>query len=291
MKKESFLLKIWNILWPLFIYLIAQNLVNVIGIFILSFFGGGEELYYRYGVLFVLAAALICIPIYWKIYRKDEETAGNQRKDIPVNNRDYLLVIFSGAALALAMNNVIALTPLPVWFTGFEDTNQVIYGGGLLLQILSAGMFACIVEEVSMRGVVYGRMKRYFGKTAAMLLSALVFGIYHLNVVQGVYAFVLGLYFVWLYERYQSLWAPCIAHMSANLFILFMAASPICQRVLQTMVGFCLTTCISLLIFYYSWRVIKESDPKLDLEFVEKEPDTLEKLTEEYKAQEREDSF
>ena len=291
MKKESFLLKVWNILWPLFIYLIAQNLVSVIGIFILSFFGGGEELYYRYGVLFVLAAALICIPIYWKIYRKDEETAGNQRKDIPVNNRDYLLVIFSGAALALAMNNVIALTPLPVWFTGYEDTNQVIYEGGLLLQILSAGIFACIVEEVSMRGVVYGRMKRYFGKTAAMFLSALVFGIYHLNVVQGVYAFVLGLYFVWLYERYQSLWASCIAHMSANLFILFMAASPVCQHVLQTMVGFCLTTCISLLIFYYSWRMIQESDPKLDLEFIEKEPDTLEKLTEEYKAQESEDSF
>ena len=291
MKKESFLLKIWNILWPLFIYLIAQNLVSVIGIFILSFFGGGEELYYRYGVLFVLAAALICIPIYWKIYRKDEETAGNRKKDIPVNNRDYLLVIFSGAALALAMNNVIALTPLPVWFTGYEDTNQVIYGGGLLLQILSAGIFACIVEEVSMRGVVYGRMKRYFGKTAAMFLSALVFGIYHLNVVQGVYAFVLGLYFVWLYERYQSLWASCIAHMSANLFILFMAASPVCQHVLQTMVGFCLTTCISLLIFYYSWRMIQESDPKLDLEFIEKEPDTLEKLTEEYKAQESEDSF
>lgn len=291
MKKESFLLKVWNILWPLFIYLIAQNLVSVIGIFILSFFGGGEELYYRYGVLFVLAAALICIPIYWKIYRKDEETAGNRKKDIPVNNRDYLLVIFSGAALALAMNNVIALTPLPVWFTGYEDTNQVIYGGGLLLQILSAGIFACIVEEVSMRGVVYGRMKRYFGKTAAMFLSALVFGIYHLNVVQGVYAFVLGLYFVWLYERYQSLWASCIAHMSANLFILFMAASPVCQHVLQTMVGFCLTTCISLLIFYYSWRMIQESDPKLDLEFIEKEPDTLEKLTEEYKAQESEDSF
>ena len=278
-------------MWPLFIYLIAQNLVSVIGIFILSFFGGGEELYYRYGVLFVLAAALICIPIYWKIYRKDEETAGNRKKDIPVNNRDYLLVIFSGAALALAMNNVIALTPLPVWFTGYEDTNQVIYEGGLLLQILSAGIFACIVEEVSMRGVVYGRMKRYFGKTAAMFLSALVFGIYHLNVVQGVYAFVLGLYFVWLYERYQSLWASCIAHMSANLFILFMAASPVCQHVLQTMVGFCLTTCISLLIFYYSWRMIQESDPKLDLEFIEKEPDTLEKLTEEYKAQESEDSF
>lgn len=289
LKKESFLLKIWNVLWPLFIYLTAQNLISIIGVFIISFLGGGEEIYYRYAALFVLAAALICIPIYWKIYRKDEENAGNRRKNVPVNNLDYLLVIFSGAALALAMNNVIALTPLPVLFTGYEDTNELLYGGGLLLQILSAGIFACIVEEVSMRGVVYGRMKRYFGKRTAMILSALIFGIYHLNVVQGVYAFVLGLYFVWLFERYQSLWAPCAAHMSANLFIILMAGSSVCQRILQTMVGFCLVTCISLLIFYYGCRMIRESDPKLDLEFVEKEPDTLEKLTEEYKTQERED--
>lgn len=289
LKKESFLLKIWNVLWPLFIYLIAQNLISIIGLFVISFFGGGEELYYRYAVLFVLAAALICIPIYWKIYRKDEENTGNRRKNIPVNNQDYLLVIFSGAALALAMNNIIALTPLPILFTGYEDTNELLYGGGLLLQILSAGIFACIVEEVSMRGVVYGRMKRYLGKRTAMILSALIFGIYHLNVVQGVYAFVLGLYFVWLFERYQSLWAPCAAHMSANLFIILMASSHVCQRILQTMVGFCLVTCISLLIFYYGCRMIRESDPKLDLEFVEKEPDTLQKLTEEYKTQERED--
>ena len=40
-----------------------------------------------------------------------------------------------------------------------------------------------------------------------------------------------------------------------------------------------------------TWETLKCGKGQLDLEFVEKEPDTLEKLTEEYKAQEREDSF
>ena len=226
---------------------------------------------------------------YLKIYQKDKEEAGEKKKYVPMDNKDYLLVILSGAALAMALNNIIALTPLPIWFTGYEETNEVIYGGGIILQLLSAGIFACIVEEISMRGVAYGRMKRYWGKKKAMILSALVFGFYHLNVVQGVYTFVLGLYFVWLRERYKNLWAPCIAHMSANLFIILMAGSRVFQKVLGTMVGFCLITCISLLIFNYSWRMIKESDSMAEIEFVEKEPDTLVQLTKEYKEKERED--
>ena len=258
MRKESFLLKIWNVLWPLFIYLIAQNGVSLLGMAVFSFLGSAEELYYQYAAGLVLIAALVCIPIYLKMYQKDEAEAGEQKNTVPMENKDYLLVILSGAALAMAFNNIIALTPLPIWFTAYEETNEVIYGGGIILQLLSAGIFACIVEEVSMRGIVYGRMKRYWGKKRAMIFSALVFGIYHLNVVQAVYAFVLGLYFVWLKERYQNLWAPCIAHMSANMFIILMAGSSVFQKILETMVGFCLITCISLLIFYYSWRMIKE---------------------------------
>ena len=289
MKKESFLLKVWNIVWPLFIYTIAQNGIVLVAGGIFGFFGDAQELLMRYSVGCVLVAALICIPIYYKMYRKDECEKGTTRERVLPDNNDCLLIVLSGASLALAMNNMIAVTPLPVLFTGYEETNEIIYSGSLLLQILSAGIFACIVEELCVRGVIYGRLKQYFSKKNAMIISALIFGVYHLNVVQGVYAFVLGFYFVWLYERYQSLWAPCIAHISANLFVILLAGSQVFQKLLENLVGFSLITCISLLIFYYSWRMIKESAVSNKLEFEEKEPDTLEKLTEEYKVQERED--
>ncbi len=283
MRKESLLLKIWNVLWPLTIYLIAQSAASILGVLIL---GSRAE---DYAVLILLIAALICVPIYYRMYRKDKLIAGEEKRNIPIGNKDFLAIIITGAAIAVAMNNIISITPLPYLFPGYEETNEILFSGGMVLQILSAGIVGCIVEELSHRGVGYCRMKRYWGKRKAMILSALIFGVYHLNVVQAVYAFVLGLFFVWVYERYDSLWASIIAHMSANLFVIIFGASTLVVKLLNHIVGFCLITCISILLFYYVCRFMKQSNPVTELEFVEKEPDTLKSLTEEYKEQEREE--
>ena len=244
----------WNVLWPLAIYMIAQLITSVVGLMTV-----GEDS----AILCLLIAALISIPIYYKIHKKDAEMAGEVKRNIPLENIDFGVIIVSGAALAVAMNNIISITPLPYIFTGYEETNEILFSEGIVLQILAAGIFGCIVEEVSLRGVIYPRMKRYWGKNKAMIFSAIVFGIYHLNVVQAVYAFFLGLFFAWVYERYDSLWAPIAAHMSANLFVILFGSSAIVNRLLSNLV--------------------------VDLEFVEKEPDTLKSLTEEYQEQERED--
>ena len=55
LKKESLLVKIWNVLWPLFIYLVTQNVVAAIGSLIIP----NED----YLIVFLIIAALICIPI------------------------------------------------------------------------------------------------------------------------------------------------------------------------------------------------------------------------------------
>ena len=280
MRKESFLVKLWNVLWPLGIYVVAQIAASIVG---------GIFVSYDYALYFLLAAALVCIPIYYTMYKKDCALAGEVKRNIPMENKDVAAIIVSGAALAVAMNNIITITPLPYIFTGYEETNEILFGGPVILQVLTAGVFACVVEELSHRGVTYLRMKRYWGKRNAMIFSALVFGLYHMNVVQTVYAFFLGLFFAWLYERYDSMWAPIIGHMSANLFIIVLSSSEVMLRVMSNLVGFCLITCISLLVFYYGWRFMKQTNPLVDLEFVDKAPDTLEGLREEYKEQERED--
>ena len=56
-------------------------------------------------------------------------------------------------------------------------------------------------------------------------LSALLFAVLHGNLVQGVYAFVLGVYFAWLMERYGSIKVPILGHMSANFFITLISCS------------------------------------------------------------------
>ena len=77
--------------------------------------------------------------------------------------------------------------------------------------------------------------------------------------------------------------------MAANLFVILLSSSEVITNVMSTLVGFCLATCISSLIFYYGWRFLKQTNPLVELEFVEKEPDTLMGLTEEYQEQESEE--
>ena len=117
-------MKIWNVLWPLIIYAIAQIVVTLIGV---AVFGMDEE----YAVVAILAAALLCIPIYYRMYQKDGQDAQEEKPNIPMSGKDYFVIILCGATLAVAMNNLIMITPLPVWFPGYEETNEVIFGGGI----------------------------------------------------------------------------------------------------------------------------------------------------------------
>ncbi len=306
MRKESFLMKLWNVLWPPAIGLIAQVIATILGMLVIGIVSALttadkngmldsaemaanlEKISYEYMLVFLIVASLIAIPCYIFMIRGDSRHDGEVKRNLPMTNKDVLLIAAASAALALAANNIISLTPLPYLFPGFEDVNETIYSGGLILQIIAAGILGPIEEELGMRGITYLRMKRYWGKKKAMIFSALVFGVYHLNVVQCVYAFILGLFFAWLYERYESLWAPMIAHMSANIFVLMLSSNSVINDMLSTLVGYCLATCISVMIFYYGWRYMKQTDPRVELEFVEKEPDTLEKLTEEYKEHNQE---
>lgn len=298
-------MKLWKTVWPLFIYLIAQNVaavLGVIGIMLVLAMKNADaagmihmealtentmEVYMEYALVFILLSALVCIPIYYRMHKNDCRKAKEVKRNIPMTNKDIFCIIIASAALAVGLNNIINLTPLPYIFKGYEDTNEVLFGGGIVLQILSAGVFACIVEELSMRGIVYKRMKRYWGVRKAMIFSALVFGIYHFNLVQGVYAFGLGLFTAWLLERYDTLWAPIIAHMSANLFVIMLSSSSIFESIYGNLVSFCIVTCSALLIFFYCRHWMKQTNPLVELEFVEKEPDTLQGLADEYQGQER----
>jgi len=50
----------------------------------------------------------------------------------------------------------------------------------------------------------------------AVIISALMFGLYHGNLVQGIYAFIMGCLLALVYEWTGSFAAPVLFHMIAN---------------------------------------------------------------------------
>lgn len=55
------------------------------------------------------------------------------------------------------------------------------------------------------------------GAGPAMLLSAVIFGIMHVNLVQFLYAGILGILLAFLLEKIGFLYAPVLGHIAANI--------------------------------------------------------------------------
>ena len=58
----------------------------------------------------------------------------------------------------------------------------------------------------------------------AAILSSIIFGAFHGNMVQAVYAFLIGLVCVFVYEKYKSIVASIFLHISANMFSLMISS-------------------------------------------------------------------
>ena len=87
------------------------------------------------------------------------------------------------------------------------------------LGIISFGILAPLGEELIFRGLVYGSLKKAMPVPAAIVLSGFLFGLFHGNLVQGVYATLLGCVFALSYELYGTLLIPILMHGVANLFV------------------------------------------------------------------------
>lgn len=90
-----------------------------------------------------------------------------------------------------------------------------ITGDNLTAQVLIVVILAPMLEELIFRRMLIDRMCIYGGKTA-VLLSALLFGLFHGNFSQFFYAFGLGLVFGYIYLNTGRLRYSVIAHMVIN---------------------------------------------------------------------------
>jgi membrane protease YdiL (CAAX protease family) len=84
------------------------------------------------------------------------------------------------------------------------------------LILLTIGIVAPIAEELLFRGLVFHMFNRHMNVKVALIVQGLLFGAFHMNLVQGVYASVLGIVLGIAYLLTGSLWIPIIIHIVNN---------------------------------------------------------------------------
>ena len=83
--------------------------------------------------------------------------------------------------------------------------------------LLGACVLGPLCEELLFRGLLAGRLARY-GQKPAAFVSALLFGLYHANLSQFFYAFLLGLLLAYAYFYTGKLKTSVVLHMLFNFY-------------------------------------------------------------------------
>ena len=265
---------LWRSLYPILVYMsmqVAACAFYVIGLAVFMAASGNMprdvsgyimERYAAATITILLLASLFTIPLFAWLYYRDvqkKKRAGWNEEWFPLTEWKLLWAAVGSAALALFGNGLISLMPLGQWADSFEEVNETLYTGSIWLRMAAVGFSGPIVEELTMRGLMYQRFRTMMRPAAAMIWSAAVFGVFHGNVIQGVYAFLVGLFFAWLMERTQRILVPMIGHMSANLFVVLLEDTGALERLYGSVTGYVGMMVLSGIVFVWSAAMLKDS--------------------------------
>ena len=149
--------------------------------------------------------------------------------------KEGLRLFLLSVSSALGLNLLLDLTGLITLSGSFQETASAQAAVPVGIGIVLYGIAAPFSEEVLFRGIFYRKAREAFGgemakeaaeqtravraRRAAAVVSSLMFGIYHGNLVQGIYAFLIGLLLCLVYERTGRLTAAVFFHGAGNLAV------------------------------------------------------------------------
>lgn len=142
------------------------------------------------------------------------------RRNKALLKRDAVLVAAYAIALGLGLNILTAWFQMFRISEAYEQVAGIQYSVSLPVGLVIYGILTPFTEEVIFRGIIYNRIRKYFPLPVTIFASALIFGCFHGNVVQMIYAIIMGMAIALVYELYgRCLAAPILFHCTANIVV------------------------------------------------------------------------
>lgn len=238
-KQHGGFYKFWRVVYPPIIFIAMQIVVSMVAgiVFMAQALAKAlpgmpdmmaitaeiTEFVMNNAMLFMLISNALCLPLFVFLYLRQRK--GRLKAERPAMRISDIGLIFAVSILAnIFISTLMETFNIVQYFPDYEQLMLSLSGGALWIQLLSVGLVAPIVEEVLLRGVVFGRLRGYMRLLPALLVQALIFGLLHMNILQGLYAFLIALLFGYVYAKYGRLLLCILAHIVFNMTSLVLAA-------------------------------------------------------------------
>ena len=162
-------------------------------------------------LLSILLTFLILFPILYKIFKK-------YKTNNKLKLKDNIIIIILGVTICLVFNIIVYYLNSIFNFTNNYEISNI----PIIVQIICSGICGPILEETVFRGIVYNKLKAFNKKNIAIILTSIIFCLFHTDIVNAIYAFIVSFILIYLYDTYKTLKAPVLMHISLNITIILM---------------------------------------------------------------------
>lgn len=277
-RPESTWKRIWRLIGPMVIY---QGIGLLVGlVFAVKIMSGmlpelGTEVtsgqmealmtelmseYLSYYLEIQMISVVLSLPVILFVFYRDRKRrlAGGWVEERPDRAPAWMfLTLLFGAITAYAANGMIALSGLSEVTDSYDQVAESFYQGRLLLEFACLGVLTPIMEELIFRGLMYNQLVEMTrNKKVAVIMSALIFSSFHMNFLQMIYAFALGLLMIYVYERFHTLLAPVLFHIGANMLGVLISETEALSFLYSTRGAMYVSViCFSLMIIGVVWLI------------------------------------
>ncbi len=150
---------------------------------------------------------LVAIFIVWKLSEKKHFDWGG----LPIHLLPWVILITPAFGVLIEP----LVTSLP-YVEQFSELMAQMLGDMNWLTFLTVAVAAPFLEEIVFRGIILNGFLKNYTPSKAIIWSAVLFGLIHLNPYQFIPAFLIGLLMGWIYWRTGSLWLCILIHFVNN---------------------------------------------------------------------------
>jgi len=172
---------------------------------------------------------------YYKAFCKDKSLVdlGDSKsvKDylkVKLINVKTIFLILGGYAAQLFVDGILTLVK-PYFKELFEDYGKLVDSitgvNSSWVLLFAVIVVAPIGEELVFRGVIQNYGLKNFAPALAIGLQALIFGLYHGNIIQGIYAFFMGAVLGFVAHKTGTILTSIVLHISVNASLLLVPES------------------------------------------------------------------
>ncbi|WP_295614424.1 CPBP family intramembrane glutamic endopeptidase [uncultured Methanobrevibacter sp.] len=169
-------------------------------------------------VISSLTNYIIILPVFIYLMNKIESTKITETK---LGIKKFLIYLCIALTL-MWIGNIIGLVITQI--LGNAITNEIvnpieelIQNSSIYINLIIISIIAPIFEELFFRKLLIDRTIKY-GATLSILLSAFIFALFHGNLNQFFYAFLLGAFFAYVYTKTGKIIYTIILHAFVNFY-------------------------------------------------------------------------